>query len=734
MIECRKCGSENHFDGAAFCRQCGADLQARVAIDVAEHPAEQTSPVVNLKPKSEAHQSKNEERDFEVEDVVDPLDRTLSPEPSAASSESGIDKLLSLFGDNKGLDTEPERVEEVSDISGLQLESASDYLLREEPVAEKKAEQPPQPAVAHPAVPPDQHTQQKLSQIEAKLTPIKDIEPEVKNPLGISKKKATPEAVSAVEKSRLVQDLEKSLHSEPEATIHAGSVQPESQKASEFQFESLHSSQKHDTNSVQIEADTILEPAEPEVSHAPSTPVMYVRGSKLLIPEGVRIAPGDQVTLQDRQFSVRKAGIDRRSWILGGVLGLVFITILIVQSMSGSSAPKATVFGVVKNSETNEVLAGVTVSIPQLNLSTVTDEQGVFKFTGVANGRHDVKIEGSLYETRFFPVVIQNNQSDIVYGSLAPVLAESKVAPIHVATTPSAPTEDQPQYGTLKIASNVVDAQVLVDGKSLGKVSQVYKRIKPGNRNIVIQAEGYQEVAQVVNIIAGETTELTANLLSAQSDTPVEYTADDFFGQAESLFDEGKYTEAVGYYTLALAKDNSMVKAYIRRAEAHLKAGKKMNARADYRSAADLYLSSAMYGQAVTCYDKILEFQPDASDAFGLRGWAKIASGDYDNGLRDLQKALSFTPEDPQAQFEVGKAYYITNKYKEAEKALKKIRKHGDTIPEIHGYLALTHLALGDESDARKAFDAFRKVASSVQVARMSAESGWQRLTALAGN
>ena len=177
-----------------------------------------------------------------------------------------------------------------------------------------------------------------------------------------------------------------------------------------------------------------------------------------------------------------------------------------------------------------------------------------------------------------------------------------------------------------------------------------------------------------------------------------------------------------------------MVKSYLRRAEAHLQAGKRLNARADYRSAADLYINSAMYSQAIFCYDKIIEFQPDASDAFSLRGWAKISAGDYDNGLADLQKALSFMPDDQQALFDVGKAYYVTNRYKDAEKILKKIRKHGDESPEIYGYLALTELAQGDESDARKAYDSFRKVATSAQLARMSTQSGWQRLTALAGN
>lgn len=223
-------------------------------------------------------------------------------------------------------------------------------------------------------------------------------------------------------------------------------------------------------------------------------------------------------------------------------------------------------------------------------------------------------------------------------------------------------------------------------------------------------------------------------LEDARPSAPAEYTAQDFFTQAETLFGEQQYVEAVGYYTLALAKDNTMVKAYLRRAEAHLAAGKKLNARADYRSAADLYLNAGQYAQAIGCYDKIIAFQPDAADAYTLRGWARIASGNYDGGAADLEKSLSFSPEDKQAQIDVGKAYYMVGRYKDAEKVLKKLKKFGDESPEIYGYLALSHLAMGNEGEARKTYEQFRKAASSSVVARMSTESGWQRLTALAGN
>ncbi len=739
MIECSKCGSENHFDGAAFCKRCGAELSAKVAVEVIAEPSQlNKTEKIRLKNKPAEQPVESTGEEFTVEDVSDPEEtaaelKKLSP----SSQEGGIDKLLSLYGSDGPVENAQSTIEDnTEDTPSLGIETASDYLLREQSQREISLPQPavePVQAVEQPVV----KSVDKLSEIQSKLTQIDDPEPEVKNPMGSPKRKAVESAVPADEKSRLLESLNKSLHIEP---------QPEPVKPVEHYRDPMSSSNTPEQEPFQANSEVIETPALPETGSAtaalepelsvPTIPVVQIRGHKLTLPNNVRMLPGDRLIHNDQEYVVRKGAIDRRSWVLGGVLAAVLVTVMIIQSLTAPAPMKATLFGVVTNSETSEVLAGISVSIPQINASTVTDEHGVFKFASVPDGRYDVKVEGGLYEARFFPVVIQNNQSDIVYGSVNPILPQSTTSSLTSRPAPveSVPSEEQPELGTLKIHCNVPDATVLLDGKMLGKISQTFKRLKPGARNFVIRADGYQEIAQVVNIVGGETTELTANLLALADDKPVEYTADDFFDQAESLFREQKYIEAVGYYTLALAKNSSMVKSYLRRAEAHLQAGKRLNARADYRSAADLYINSAMYSQAIFCYDKIIEFQPDASDAFSLRGWAKISAGDYDNGLADLQKALSFMPDDQQALFDVGKAYYVTNRYKDAEKILKKIRKHGDESPEIYGYLALTELAQGDESDARKAYDSFRKVATSAQLARMSTQSGWQRLTALAGN
>ena len=466
----------------------------------------------------------------------------------------------------------------------------------------------------------------------------------------------------------------------------------------------------------------------------PQLPSVFLRGHKLTFPDRARLVSGEAIHYGNQQYMIKPGTIERQTLIISGALGAVILTLLLLLVFSGPPAVKPALFGVVTNSETKAVLAGVSVSIVQTGASTITDEAGMFKFAGLPDGRYDIKMDGSLYESQTVPTSIRNGESQIVHGSLSPLLQQQAGFATSFPTSSGENVVNAgPIFGALKVKCNVTDAMVMVDGKALGSASQTFKRVVPGTHSVEVKREGYVDWAQQVKVDENETTTLTIHLDEVKAESPVEYTANDFFQQAEALFAEKKFTEAIGYYTLALAKDNTMVQAYLRRADANEQSGKAMNARADYRSAADLYLHANQFTSAIACYDKIIAMAPTASDAYQLRGWAKISSGSYESGLKDLEKALSFNKEDMQSQFEYGKALYITNNYKESEKALKKIRKFGDDNPEIYGYLALAYLAQGNESDARKSYEAFGKRANSSQIARMSTESGWQRLTATAG-
>jgi hypothetical protein len=711
MIECGKCGAANHFDGAVFCKNCGAELSSRVAVEVADEPNcthNKTQPIVTQADAEEQLQA-----DFVVTDL--PISKAESEPPVG----SGFDQLLKRFESDQTARTLAEDATEPVQLSSeLGIESPTDYLMREQLQAPENVKEIAV-LTLNPAI---------GSGIPAKPTTMN--ESESVRVTDVHTKPAGEHVVSDDDRDQLLISLEKTLSEEDAAPAPQDQPHPEVRQTQTGPADiETASPAENPPGAEKIEVTAISRSSQTHPHQS-----AFLRGHKLLFPDKARLVPGEKITYGNQQYIIKRGSIDRKQLMLGGAAALTIIAILLIIGLSGSSVPKPYLYGVVTSVETKEVLAGISVSIPQTGASTVTDEAGMFTFPGLPNGRYDVKIEGTLYEARMIPVSIANGESKMIHGTLSPLLSQmTSYATTAPRSTNESVVNSGPIFGTLKVKCGIADAMVLVDGKALGSANQTFKRMMPGTHTVVVTREGYENWEQQVRIDEEETTTLTVNLTEAKSSGPTEYTAADFFQQAEALLAEKNYTEAIGYYTLALAKDNSMVQAYLRRAEANEASNKAMNARADLRSAADLYLHSNRFADAIGCYDKIIAIAPNASDAFQLRGWAKISSGNYDGGLKDLEKALSFNKDDTQSQFEYGKALYITNNYKESEKILKKIRKYGDDSPEIYAYLALTYLAQGSESDARKNYEAFTKRANSSQVARMTTESGWQRLTATAG-
>ncbi len=715
MIECGKCGTANHFDGAVFCKNCGAELSSRVAVEVADEPTsvqEQAQPPVT-QPDTMTQQP---ETDFVVTDL--PIDEMEGGKRAAdQTAGAGFDQLLKRYEEDQK--TTPEDAVESAQLSSdLGIESPSDYLMREQQ--------------EHPQEVGDRVAASSESSA-ASSTPSAVVrqrnKPQAAGIVNTQAKRDAEPVVSSDERDRLLSSLQKTLTEQSEAAV------PQSQS----HFESPASAFKPmgTERAETTEEPSLSNEAELDFGSRPGQTqphqLAFLRGGKLRFPERTRLVPGEMVTYGNQQYLIRKGGLDKKQLILGGALALIVIAILLIRGFSGPTVPKPALYGVITNAQTNEVLAGISVSIIQTGASTVTDEAGMFTFPGLPNGRYDIKMEGALYEAQMMPVSIINGQSKMLHGALPPLLSEGTM---YSSTTPRPASETVvnagPLFGSLKVKCNVNDAMVLIDGKAVGSASQTFKRVMPGTHIIEIRHDGYETWEQQVRIDEEQTATLTVSLNEAKAASPVEYTADDFYQQAEALLAEKNYTEAIGYYTLAIAKNGSLVDAYVRRAQANEASGKTLNARADYRSAADLYLHANRFADAISCYDKIIAMSPNASDTYQLRGWARISSGNYEGGLKDLEEALSFNKDDTQSQFEYGKALYITNNYKESEKVLKKIRKYGDDSPEIYGYLALTYLAQGNESDARKNYEAFTKRATSAQQARMTTESGWQRLTATA--
>jgi len=128
MIECGKCGTANHFDGANFCKSCGAELSSRVLVKVADEPTrsrDKTQPIATQS-DTRAEQSGD---DFVVTDI--PSDEIESKKSGFEKPPlGGFDQLLKQYESEQ--ETSPpveEAIEPAQLSSELGIESPTDYLM-----------------------------------------------------------------------------------------------------------------------------------------------------------------------------------------------------------------------------------------------------------------------------------------------------------------------------------------------------------------------------------------------------------------------------------------------------------------------------------------------------------------------------------------------------------------------------------------------------------------------------
>ena len=203
MIECSKCGTENHFDGAIFCKSCGAELSSRVAVKVADPPATLRR---DAQPPARQPDTPRErsETDFVVTDLqTDELEAGGKPAIEPLSG-GGFDQLLKRYENDHANRSAGEEVVESALTSDLGIESASDYLMRQqEDVGSDQIEN---------VMPRQNPCRQHPDPDAAATQPVETIRKHAKQ-----MQHSEEHAISVDEKNRLLSSLQKTLE-EQDAT------------------------------------------------------------------------------------------------------------------------------------------------------------------------------------------------------------------------------------------------------------------------------------------------------------------------------------------------------------------------------------------------------------------------------------------------------------------------------------------------------------------------------------
>ena len=159
--------------------------------------------------------------------------------------------------------------------------------------------------------------------------------------------------------------------------------------------------------------------------------------------------------------------------------------------------------------------------------------------------------------------------------------------------------------------------------------------------------------------------------------------------EGNSLFEEGKYEEAIAVYAKIIEE---YPEAYI-----------------IYKNIGNSYFQMEKYAEAEEYYGKVLEKDPDSNDIKLLIGNCCANLGENEKALQWYNKIEFEKIDDPTVLYNIGTNYTNLSKYQEALKYYEKAVEVQDDFLDGLYQLGLTYLTLTDYQDAINVFENYLK-------------------------
>ncbi len=531
------------------------------------------------------------------------------------------------------------------------------------------------------------------------------------------------EAVSSTEREKLISSLQSKIpnimkHREPEEDeMPVDPAPPESQKTKPL-IKKRPEPQEPKTE--------IISPPSPVKA---DKNVAYAKGTRLHFPSGTKFNDGGEVNIDGYKFKIRHKPRDMKSIILAALLGLVFLLVVAVGIRQIASKPTSgKVVGLAINARTGEVLSDVQVTIDELGRSIYSDGNGLFIFDGLKSGDWSISASKPQYSNAAFGFSLAGSETRVLTFNLEPSTVALKNNEDDKKKEEEKKEQKKIAFGNLTVNTNFPDAKVIVDNKVLGSSNKTYSRLYPGKHKLVVMMEGYKEYSETITVRENGNTTVDITLEEIDAGyNPTEISYAEYLSMGDELASKGKWREAAGNYTLALAK-NEDGHTYFKRATAYLKMDQADQAENDFFKAAALFTHQGHNGDAINCFDLILEHSPENTRALRGRGFAYLRTGKFDKSIDDLKEAVDIDDKSYDNQIALGEAYYAMGKHKDALKHLKKARKIEDSRARTYALMALASLGKGDEKDAHKYFKGFEIRADAQDRAEFEGDPEWQRL------
>ncbi|MBD3217268.1 MAG: tetratricopeptide repeat protein, partial [candidate division Zixibacteria bacterium] len=452
-------------------------------------------------------------------------------------------------------------------------------------------------------------------------------------------------------------------------------------------------------------------------------------GSRVYLPSTMKVKSGDEIIVRGRRFRAKKKSFDKRGPLMMAALGIVIVLgLAFIASRFFVQTQPGMVVGQVINSQSGEVIQEAQVIIDELGETVFTNANGIFVIDNLSDGDWSVSASKPQYKTAAIGFSHGGGKTSVLTLSLEPSIPvkndeddkkdEKKIKEVRI-----------PNYGKLTVITNTPKSKIIVDNKMLGPGNKTYSKITVGKHNLVVMAEGYKEYSGHVEIKRNENNKFTIDLQELKAEyKPSEISFEDYLAKADAMASKGDWTEAIGNYTLALAKREDG-DTYHKRSTTFLQTGQKNQAIKDLVRASRAYTNQGRVNRSIECLNEILDLEPKNTTAYRERGFANLRLGNFEKAIDDLKEAVDIDDDDFDNHMALGEAYYIMGKHKDALKYLKKARKINDNNARVYALSALASLARDDEGDAEKYFKGFEIRASMNDRKEFERDPDWQKLS-----
>lgn len=460
----------------------------------------------------------------------------------------------------------------------------------------------------------------------------------------------------------------------------------------------------------------------------------------------------DLLSINGREYVLKPKQIKTGYLIGGAALAFTILFIVLASWLTpGSQSGKGSLVGVVLDQYDQPYLQGATIRIPDLdNLTVTSDPRGFFSAGLLPVGTYEVEyiVDGQVVEVEQASVTgdeirmlflrpgsadeiaVQHEQPQTSQARAEPVTEPSAPKPEKPKTTTTAKKTEskpapakKPADGKVTLQANVKNARFEIDGAVVGAGNLTYSKIKAGKHRYRVSADGYEASEGSFTLDGGENHQLKVTLKAVtQAKKEESFQTEDYFYSGKTAFDAGDFQTAVADFTQTIKTIPSHADAHSYRAKAFDQLKENDKACADYIRAAEIYQIKNKLGQALACYNRVIEIDDKNLTAYLGRGSLYLRKGEELAAVADFDKATYLDKRCYQAYFGLGEARFKQQQFKKAISHFKDARSINEDDPLVHQYLMLSYLATNDDNNVKKAFEKFEKVATDDQMRRFRSD------------